>query len=149
MPTHYQGDPKTKLALDTFIKVTRASSALQNRLFLPEILGGLTPSQFGVMETLFHLGPLCQGEISSRLLLSSSNITFVLDNLEKAGYVKRERDTNDRRMVMLYLTPEGEELIRKVFPQVAEKVKSEMDYLTEIEQQFLGQLCKKLGTRKA
>ena len=79
MPTHYQGSPESRLALDTFIKLTRAVNAFENRLYAHDVIEGLTPSQFGVLETLYHLGPLCQGEVSSKLLKSSGNITLVVD----------------------------------------------------------------------
>jgi MarR family 2-MHQ and catechol resistance regulon transcriptional repressor len=146
MPTHYEGDPKTKLALDTFIKFTRAFSALENRLLHHEMIGDLTLSQFGVLETLYHLGPLCQGEISNKLLKSSGNITLVLDNLEKRGLVQRTRGQQDRRMVSISLTSIGKELISRVFPLQAAVITAEMSALTDEELITLGQLCRKLGT---
>jgi MarR family 2-MHQ and catechol resistance regulon transcriptional repressor len=86
MPTHFQGDPKVVLALDTFIKFTRAASALENRLVHHNILGEITLSQFGVLETLYHLGPLCQGAISNKLLKSLQHHPGI-DNLERHGLV--------------------------------------------------------------
>ncbi|MEA4906838.1 MAG: MarR family transcriptional regulator [Chloroflexi bacterium] len=147
MPTHYSGDPATRLALDTFIKFTRAANAFQARLFQSPNLGDLTPSQFGVLETLYHLGPLCQGELSSKLLTSTGNMTLVLDNLEKRTYVQRVRDQEDRRLVRIHLTPQGEALIREVFPRVAEAIRSDLGVLSAEEQANLGHLCKKLGKR--
>jgi MarR family 2-MHQ and catechol resistance regulon transcriptional repressor len=146
MPTHYNGDPKIKLALDTFSKFNRASGALENRLLRHAVIGELTLSQFGVLETLYHLGPLCQGEISNKLLKSSGNITLVLDNLEKRGLVQRTRGQQDRRMVSISLTPAGEELIAHLFPKQAAAITAEMSALTEEEQIIFGQLCRKLGT---
>jgi MarR family 2-MHQ and catechol resistance regulon transcriptional repressor len=64
----------------------------------------LTISQFGVLETLYHLGAMCQTEIGSKLLRSGGNITLVIDNLEKQGLVRRQRDTEDRRLVNIHLT---------------------------------------------
>jgi MarR family 2-MHQ and catechol resistance regulon transcriptional repressor len=145
MPTHFRGDSRTVLALDTFIKLSRASDALASRLAHGEMIGGLTLSQFGVMETLFHLGPLCQGQISAKLLKSTGNVTLVLDNLEKHGLVERKRQTEDRRMVMINLTPKGESLIKEIFPHQAAKIAEEFAVLTEQEQVELGRLCKKLG----
>lgn len=144
MPTHYRGDPRTVLALDTFIKFTRAADALEKRLH-GELIGELTLSQFGVLETLYHLGPLCQGQISAKLLKSSGNITLVLDNLEKRGLVQRKRETDDRRQVRIYLTPQGEERIKDIFPRQAQRITDEFGVLTEQEQVELGKLCKKLG----
>ena len=145
MPTHYQGDPVTTLALDTFIKLTRATGALETRLLRKGTLGDLTLSQFGVLETLYHLGPLCQGVLSTKMLKSTGNITLVLDNLEKRGLVKRARDLDDRRMVLITLTPQGEKLIARIFPAQAAAIAEEMAVLSLAEQETLGQLSRKLG----
>jgi MarR family transcriptional regulator, 2-MHQ and catechol-resistance regulon repressor len=147
MPTHYSGNPKTVIALDTFIKFTRAASSLEGRLFQNDVLEGLTNSQFGVLETLYHLGTLCQGDLSAKLLRSTGNITLVIDNLEKRNLVSRERDKEDRRMVFIHLTPKGKDLIMKVFPLMAEKIEAEFSSLTTEEQTTLGTLCKKLGKK--
>jgi MarR family 2-MHQ and catechol resistance regulon transcriptional repressor len=148
MPTHYSGKPKTVRALDTFIKFTRAASSVESRLYQQEELEGLTASQFGVLETLFHIGPLSQGELSAKMLRSTGNITLVLDNLEKRNLVTRERVKEDRRMVFIHLTPEGNELIKKVFPIMAERIEMEFGTLTIEEQKTLGSLCKILGKKK-
>ncbi len=63
MPTHYSGTPQEVLALDTFIKLTRAANSLTSRLASYNSLEDLTITQFGVLETLLHLGPLSQSEI--------------------------------------------------------------------------------------
>ena len=111
MPTHYRGTPEEVLALNTFIKLTRAADSLMARLAQRGTLCELTPSQFGVLESLYHLGPMSQGEISVKILRSTGNMTLVLDNLEKRGWVRRERDANDRRKVNISLTEEGREVI--------------------------------------
>ena len=145
MPTHFRGDPQTVLALDTFIKFTRAASALENRLFSRGILADLTPSQFGVLEALYHLGPLCQGVLSSKLLKSTGNITLVLDNLEKRSLIRRDRDPQDRRMITISLTPAGQDLIQELFPLQAQAIAEELSVLTPEEQRTLSDLCRKLG----
>jgi MarR family transcriptional regulator, 2-MHQ and catechol-resistance regulon repressor len=148
MPTHYRGDPRTVLALDTFIKFTRAANALETRLVRRGNMQDLTISQFGVLETLHHLGPLCQGTISAKLLRSTGNITLVLDNLEKRGLVERKRETSDRRQVTISLTPSGEALIKAIFPRQAAAIAYEFDALSPEEQAEFGRLCKKLGMGK-
>ncbi len=145
MPTHYSGPPQQVLALDTYIKLTRAASSLDSSVFQGDSFEGLTHSQFSVLETLYHLGPLSQGELSARLLKSTGNMTLVLDNLEKRGLVRREREREDRRVVTLHLTPTGELTIRRIFPQVAAMITAQMNTLTPEEQGTLAQLCKKLG----
>ena len=148
MPTHYDGTPEEKLALDTFIKFTRASYAFEARLIRRNALCDLTMTQFGVMETLLHLGPLSQSEIGVKLLRSGGNITLVIDNLEKRGLVSRKSDADDRRVTVVHLTPAGDELIRRVFPLQVRAIQDELSCLTPAEQLSLGALCKKLGLHK-
>lgn len=145
MPTHYRGTEQEILALNTFIKLTRAVDSLETRLTRCGSLQNLTMSQFGVLEMLYHLGPLSQGVISEKMLKSGGNITLVIDNLEKRGWVRRLRDTKDRRVVMVFLTPAGEERIRQVLPGHIAAIVAEMNMLTPEEQALLGRLCQKLG----
>jgi MarR family 2-MHQ and catechol resistance regulon transcriptional repressor len=147
MPTHYHGSSQEVLALDTFIKFTRASNTFEGRLFQLDILEGLTQSQFGVLEILYHLGSMCQGEVSGKLLKSTGNITLVLDNLEKLGLVRRERMPDDRRSVTIHLTSAGQEKIERIFPRMVHAITNELSVLTPEEQQTLGSLCRNLGKR--
>jgi len=148
-PTHYQGSPEQELALNTFIKLTRAAESLMSRLGHCGSLQGLTTSQFGVLEALYHLGPMCQSELGEKLLRSGGNITLVIDNLEKQGLVLRTRDQEDRRLVNVSLTPAGEALISQVFPQYLKAIVAEMSALSPQEQDQLGQLCRKLGKKES
>ena len=148
MPTHYQGDSKSVLALDTFIKFTRAANAVENRLFQQDLLEGLTPSQFGVLETIYHLGPMRQGEVSSKLLRSTGNMTLVLDNLEARSLVRRERNPEDRRSLTIHLTETGEKMIQRIFPLMAAAITAEFDVLSAEEQSTLGNLTRKLGKKE-
>src|SRR5512145_1080259 len=148
MPTHYPGNPEETLALNTLIKFTRAYESLTARLAEYGVLEGLTLSQFGVLEALHHLGPMRQGEISSKLLKSCGNITLVLDNLEKQGLVQRERQPEDRRIVQVSLTPAGQALIECIFPKHLAAIMTEMSRLSPEEQETLGALCKKLGKKE-
>lgn len=145
MPTHYRGDARIFDALNAFIKFNRAFSSLESRLMHRDVLEGLTLTQFGVLETLYHLGSMCQGEISVKVLRSTGNITLVLDNLERNGLITRTRDTQDRRKVIVALTDEGRERIARVFPGVASAITAEMSVLDPAELAELERLCKKLG----
>jgi MarR family 2-MHQ and catechol resistance regulon transcriptional repressor len=145
MPTHFQGPECQVLALDTMIKLTRATNTLLNRLARRNTQGELTESQFGTLEALYHLGPMSQTEIGAKLLKSSGNTTLVVDNLEKHGLVQRQRDENDRRVIMVQLTEAGRKLIAELFPRHAEAVCEELAALTPEEQRQLGDLCRKLG----
>lgn len=148
MPTHYRGNEKEILALDTFIKLTRAMESVASRLFACGCLGDLTPSQFSVLEALYHLGAMNQTEISSKLLKSASNMVTVIDNLENRGLVRRQRDQRDRRSAIVSLTDSGSEAIARVLPRHVEAIVHEMSALNPDEQRELGRLCRKLGRRE-
>jgi MarR family 2-MHQ and catechol resistance regulon transcriptional repressor len=147
MPTHYIGTHRETLALSTFIKLTRGTESLMARLARRGTHTPLTETQFGVLETLYHLGPMCQNELAGKLLKSGGNITLVIDNLEKHNLVKRQRHPDDRRMLVVSLTEAGSELIARLFPQHLQAIVDELSVLTPQEQDTLGQLCRKLGKR--
>jgi MarR family 2-MHQ and catechol resistance regulon transcriptional repressor len=148
MPTHYSGTQAETRTLDTFIKLTRCINALLARLAERDTIADLTPSQFAVLEALYHLGPMTQGEVSHKLLKSVSNITTVIDNLERDGYVCRERDTGDRRVIHVHLTETGKAKLEAVFPQHVAALVDEFSILSASEQETLGNLCRKLGKGK-
>lgn len=145
MATRFQGTEEQIRALDTYIKLTRASDSIQARLSSSVSLQALTISQFGVLEALLHLGPLNQNELGSKILKSNSNMTTVIDNLEKRGLVRRQRRGDDRRMIEIFLTTEGKKLIETVFPQHVAAIQEQFAVLPAEEQIELGNLLRKLG----
>ena len=144
MGTRHRGAIEEINALNAFIKLQRSAESVSARIhgILPE---NLTVTQFGVLEALLHMGPLCQSELAEKLLKSGGNLTLVVDNLEKAGYVLRERDATDRRFVVVKLTEKGQTFIAALFPKVVAKVTREMSALSSTELADLGRLCKKVG----
>ncbi len=145
MPTHYSGTRAELRTLDTFIKLTRCTNSLYSRLSERNSVGDLTYSQFAVLEALYHLGAMTQGEISVKVLKSGSNMTTVIDNLERDGLVRRERDEKDRRVIHVHLTEAGRGKIEAVLPGHVAALVEEFSVLSPQEQKQLGELCKKLG----
>lgn len=145
MPTHYAGDEATRRALDAFIKISRARKMLSQRTGRLLAEYGLTESQLGTLEVLYHLGPMCQSDIGNKLLVSDGNITMVVNNLEKRGLISRQRDGKDRRQLMVSLTEKGQQLISELFPRHAKNIADLMGILSPLEQEQLGHLCKMLG----
>src|SRR5258705_12750251 len=114
--THYEGRAAEVRALDTYIKLTRATSSVGVRLSRRLAAAELTPTQLGVLEALLHLGALGQRVLGDKLLMSGGNITTVVDNLERRRLVRRERRGDDRRHVTGHLTSEGRRRIPRGFP---------------------------------
>ena len=147
MPTRYQGTGDEVLALDTFIKLSRSVSAIQAQL-IPALQKefGLTESQFAVLEALHHLGPLSQGQLCEKILRSGSNVTTVVDNLERDRLVTRERDQVDRRVQIVKLTDDGRARVTEALPVHVSRITRALSSLTSDEQAALGRLCRTLGT---
>ena len=145
--THYKGSREEVRALNAFVKLVRASESVSTRIHRHLADDGLTVSQFGVLEAIYHLGPLNQSELAKKVLKSTGNITLVVDNLEKSDLVKRERQ-QDRRYFAVRLTTKGRKLIGAVFPRHASKIMEEMGVLSSAEQEVLGKLCRKLGLQQ-
>ena len=145
MPTHFTGSRAEMRTLDTFIKMTRCTNSVLTRLAERNTVGDLTYSQFAVLEALYHLGSMTQGEVSTKVLKSGSNMTTVIDNLERDGLVRRERDAKDRRVIHVHLTEAGSGKVEAVFPGHVAALVEEFNVLSAKEQEQFGELCKKLG----
>lgn len=148
MGTRYQGTKEEIRALDTYIKLVRATDSVSSRIHRHLDASNLTTTQFGVLEALLHLGPLYQRDLASKLLKSGGNITLVVDNLEKRELVKRDREIEDRRCIKVSLTEKGHELISQIFPSHVATVVNEMSILTPSEQEELDRLCRRLGKQE-
>jgi MarR family transcriptional regulator, 2-MHQ and catechol-resistance regulon repressor len=124
----------------------RAAESVANRVNRPLSQDDLSISQFGVLEALLHLGPMSQKELAAKILKSHGNISVVVDNLEKRDLVTRTRGAvEDRRVVIVSLTPKGEGLVRSVLPDTEERIRQEMGILSDAELLDLARTCKKLG----
>jgi MarR family 2-MHQ and catechol resistance regulon transcriptional repressor len=146
MPTHYQGSEDERRALDLYIKLVRASNAVFEAAH--DGLSGLTPTQFGVLEALLHLGPQMPSQLAQKHLKSPNNMTSVLDGLEKMGLVRRERSKEDRRVLWIHLTDAGRARIGDEFPLHVGRLVELTSVLSPEEQETLGTLLRKLGRRE-
>ena len=134
-----------ELSLRLWIALARCYSTVAREVSTRVADYGLTTPQFGVLEALYHLGPLSLGELADKLLVTGGNITYVMDRLEDQGYVFRDRSGPDRRVVTARLTDEGAELVREVFPGHAEFIAELAGDLSVEEQATLRNLLKRWG----
>ncbi len=146
MKTTKQYGKKIDLALSMWVKLTRAHDTF-NHLTAENIRSfGLTAAQFGVIECLGHLGTMLIGDLTKKHLVSGGNMTVIVNNLEKDGFVKRLINEDDRRAFYVKLTPKGMRLFKKIFSKHAQYITKLASVLSEAEQEELGILLKKLGT---
>ena len=148
MGTKYKGSNEDILALNTFICLARAADSINNRLNSRTSSYNLTISQFGILEALFHMGSMCQKQLSDKILKSTANITTVIDNLEKRALVKRIRQEADRRYITVELTEKGKQLIQDIFPEHVKYINEELSILSKEEKLKLKTLCKIVGKKE-
>jgi MarR family transcriptional regulator, 2-MHQ and catechol-resistance regulon repressor len=132
-------------ALKLLVVLSRASNAVNRRMMQDFDLHGLTATEFGILEALYHKGPLLLGDVQKKILLSSGGVTYTVDRLAEKGLVERRECTSDRRARYAALTGKGQELMDELFPAHADKIEDLMTSLSAKEQDAAIELLRKLG----
>lgn len=145
MGTLYTGSKKNADALNSYIKLIRSAESLSSKISLALSNHELTESQVGILDALFHIGPMKQRELGKKILKSGGNITMVINNLEKRNMVQRIRGEKDKRQFIIHLTPKGKNKIQELFPHIVKKIKKHFEILSKEEQKELQRLCKIVG----
>jgi len=144
-PASRTWNPEQERALRLWIALARCYSTFSRAIASKVHEYGLTPPQFGILEALYHLGPLSLGDLANKLLVTGGNVTYVMDRLEEQGLVYRERSPEDRRIIQAKLTGKGHALMADVFPGHVAYVEELCGTLDPGEQESLRALLKKLG----
>ncbi len=106
---------------------------------------GLNPTEFGILELLYHKGPLPLQQIGEKILISSGNITYCINKLAGKQLLTRKPASTDRRVAFAELTPRGRRLLDEIFPQHEQALRRAMAGLNAEEQAQAICLLKKLG----
>jgi DNA-binding MarR family transcriptional regulator len=104
----------------------------------------LTPAQFDVVATLGNTPGIAMGELGERTLITKGTLTGVIDRLEKKGLVRREVPPDNRRSVIVCLTPQGETVFQQVFPAHIADLKLRFETLNPSELELLEVLLHRL-----
>lgn len=92
----------------------------------------LSPSQFNVLNLVRDVsGGMTQVELSRELIMHRSNVTGLVDRLEKRGLVMRREDPTDRRAYRVVITAQGMELMREILPHYYVAAEEVWGQLTE------------------
>lgn len=136
-------------ALKLLVVLERAVNSVNERLRRDFQAHEITDTEFGILEALYHKGPLLLGDLQRKILLSSGGVTYTVDRLAEKGLVERRECPTDRRARYAALTPKGEALIAKIFPNHAAVIEETMGVLSAREQDELIALLRKLGLSAA
>ena len=135
--------------LKLWVVLSRAAAAIRRHTEADVARHGLSIAEFGILEVLYHKGPLLLGEIQRRILVSSGGITFLVDRLAEKGLVAREACPSDRRARYAVLTPAGRALMKRIFPGHAEVIAGALAGLSRDDRRIATKLLRDLGRRAA
>ncbi|AXF57291.1 MarR family winged helix-turn-helix transcriptional regulator [Salicibibacter kimchii] len=133
------------LSLKLLVVLMKAEHAVASATQADMKRYGLTPSEFAVLELLYHKGDQPIQQLGKRILLTSGSITYVVDKLEKKGLLERVRCTEDRRVVYASINEEGKSFMARVFPQHRESVHNMFEQLSYEEKETMIELLKRVG----
>jgi MarR family 2-MHQ and catechol resistance regulon transcriptional repressor len=140
-----QSKDNRQQALDVFIALSRAAQWVNAHADRDIRKHGLNRTEFGVLELLYHKGQQPIQQIGDKVLMSSGNITYVVDKLEQKQLAQRKPCPEDRRTTFAEITDKGRQLIDDIFPRHAEVIEQAAAGLTLEEKQLASELLKKLG----
>lgn len=132
-------------ALKSLTVLLRASQSIEEVLRKDMQKYGLNMTEFAVLELLYHKGEQPIQKIGEKILITSGSITYVVDKLEKKGFVERVACPNDRRVTFATITASGTTFMNEIFPQHEQKVAQIFDVLNDDEQQQFIEMAKTIG----
>ncbi|WP_215115284.1 MarR family winged helix-turn-helix transcriptional regulator [Exiguobacterium sp. s80] len=136
-----QSNPNLK-ALTVMV---RAVDALHEVIKQDVAKFGLNPTDFSVLELLYHKGRQPIQLIGKKVLITSSSITYVINKLEKKNYVVRQACPTDRRVTFAELTTEGRELMDTIFPEHEKTINQVFEGIDPSDIEALINTAKKVG----
>lgn len=123
-----------------FNKATRSIRSFENRASKNH---QLSPTQFSVLETLYSKGNLRIQDLIDKMLATSGNMTVVIKNMVRDGWIFRTCDPSDRRSFLVGLTPEGRKKIEEVLPVHIDNISQGFEVLTDQDKEDLIRILKK------
>ena len=111
--------PRARLLaeLDRELRLLGARSVMLSQAVASRF--GLSPADLETLDLLGTHGPLTAGRLAELTGLTTGAITGVVDRLEREGLVRRERDAEDRRRVIVHLVPERARAIGRLYEPLA------------------------------
>lgn len=141
----YQGDKQSQLDLRLFRIWMKASKVLFDNVRKDIDHYEINPEHFMILELLYSKGQHPVQKISETLSIPSGSITYVVDKLEKKGFVERQSSPTDRRASNVVLTEKGNALFDEIFPQHVETISKNLSFVSNEEKEQLIELLKKIG----
>jgi MarR family 2-MHQ and catechol resistance regulon transcriptional repressor len=133
--------------IKAFVVFMKAAKSVQERIKHDIANYDLSPTEFAVLEILYHKGKQTVQQICNRILLASGSMTYVIDKLEKKDLLKRNFCKEDRRVIHLTITVDGRKLMDEIFPQHEIVIQELFGDLLIEEKKLLISILKKVGQK--
>ena len=137
-----QAKPFESLEQEAMLSIERTAAVLGHASAEVFKGHGITPTQYNVLRILRGAGKagLCRNDVRERLVAQVPDVTRLLDRLEEAGLVERQRDNPDRRLVTTRISTAGLALLRSLDAPVTAMHKRHLGHLTEKQLRTLTEL---------
>src|ERR1035438_2600047 len=111
-----QGKPFESLEAEVFLNLMRTTDALSRGGEEILKLVGLSPNQYNVLRILRGAGEqgLCCREVAERMVTRDPDITRLVDRLERRSLLTRSRDSKDRRIITVRISPDGLKTLKEI-----------------------------------
>ena len=128
-----QSKPFGSLEQEAMLSIARTAAILDHAFAESLRPYGVTPTQYNVLRILRGAGAagLCRGEVRERLVAQVPDVTRLLDRMQDAGLIERERDAADRRLVTTRITATGLALLDTLDALVAEAHRRHLGHLSQ------------------
>jgi len=123
----------------------RVAMQRHTAIFMSQMIGGLTQTQFAALAKLYEVGACSQNHLGRLIYLDAATIKGVVDRLSGRGFVTALADPNDRRRRAVALSERGRQVTEAAQLAAAEITAATLAPLTAEEQRLLVRLLKKLG----
>ncbi|MEK5502395.1 MarR family winged helix-turn-helix transcriptional regulator [Bacillus sp. FSL M8-0168] len=132
-------------SLKLFIVLSRAYRSINDHMNKHIHKHGLNPTEFAVLELLYHKGDQPLQQIGDKILLASGSITYVVDKLEQKELIMRRACTTDRRVTYAQITNNGVRLLEQIFPGHAQEIHDMISVLSSEEKEACIEMLKRVG----
>ncbi|PEK99094.1 MarR family winged helix-turn-helix transcriptional regulator [Bacillus sp. AFS017336] len=128
----------------SFLLLMQSSKAIHDRIKKELAKNNISITEFSVLEVLYQRGKQTIQQIGNSILVSSGSMTYIIDKLEQRGLLNRSDCPDDRRMIHVTLTVDGNGLMDEIMPKYDVIVNQMFELLDSDEAELLVKLLTKV-----
>ncbi len=128
-----------------WIAVVRAEKAIVRELSKALAPLDLKLVQLDLLMNLYRHPGTSQHDLARRLLVGRSNVTMLLPQLEAQGFLRREPDAKDRRVMRIFMTPEGEKVLLRALDVYTSLIDRVMAHSTAAQCDAMGDVMRRIA----